>query len=396
MSKRSRLKTRKVRYSRQETLNQVSFSMRITLEYDNRLRFSLRRDGKEPPELENEPQISPMILTEAKLAELQNLIDEIRKDINQLIDRYHTLSPPEQQGYIKIIFQQCRELTAKILPSKVDKYIKKNYTQIKSLLIEANIPNIYIPWNILVHNTKKERNLEKYLTTFGFFWAEQFTLIHILENWENKQPVIGSKPQMILIKNPLLIGNEHDYFNKHAQAERVDLLGPFKSTQDLTQRLMNNTDIFHFAAHGGYKDKENIMIIDEPDDNSIEEISSSLFRRFSFQDHAFQDHAFAFFDVCHSNVPRYLLGTSSNFATVFLQQGGAACIGTWWKINPSIGGPFYQQFYHEFLNGKQVYKAFENGRRAMESLPQYNRPVDKLIRLAYEFVGNPYLRVNID
>ena len=68
MSKRSRLK-REIRYSRQETLDQASFLMRITQEHD-RLRFSLRRNGKEPPELETEPQISPMILTEATLSEL--------------------------------------------------------------------------------------------------------------------------------------------------------------------------------------------------------------------------------------------------------------------------------------------------------------------------------------
>jgi hypothetical protein len=323
---------------------------------------------------------------------LQNLIDEIRKDINQLIDgEFSGLLSSEQQERINTIFQRCRDLTVRILPSKVDEYIKKNYTQIRALFIEANIPNIYIPWNIFVHNTKKERDTEKYLTPFGFFWAEQFTLIHLLPRQAITLLLIRPKPQIVLILNPTLVGNEHDYFNNHAQAGRIDLLGPFKSKQDLTQRLMNSADIFHFAAHGGYENQENTMIIDEADDNSVEEISSSFFRRFDFQ-----DHAFSFFDVCHSNVPIYLLGTPSNLATVFLQQGGAACIGAWWKINPSIGSLFYQQFYNEFLDGKQVYEAFENGRRAMENLPQYNRPFDKLIRLTYEFVGNPYLRVKVD
>lgn len=392
MSKRSRLKAREIRYSRQETLDQASFIIRITLEYD-RLRFSFTRNGKAPPELENEPQISPMILTDVNLSELRNLINEIREDINQLIGQEFNgfLSQPEQQERVNTIFQQCRNLTAKILPRKVDEYIRNNYTQIRALFIEVDIPNIYIPWNIFAHNTRKPRDLEKYLTSFGFFWAEQFTIIHILPHRAITSPLISSKPQIVLILNPTLTGNEHDYFNKRAQAGQVDLLGPFKSIRDLTLHMMNNADIFHFAAHGRYENQENIMIIDKSDDNSIEEISSSFFRRFSFQ-----NHAFAFFDVCYSNVPVYLLGTFSNFTTVFLEQDGAACIGTCWKINPSIGGPFYQQFYHEFLNGKQIYKAFENGRKAMEDLPQYNRPVDKLVRLTYEFVGNPYLRVKVD
>ena len=187
---------------------------------------------------------------------------------------------------------------------------------------------------------------------------------------------------------------ENRYFQElHRRQWQVSLSGPLAKSAEVQMRLQaKNTQLFHFACHGGFDattpDNSMIKLADgvlQPRTDSTRVTRAGLMAA----------KPVVFLNACHSGEIGFDLTGLGGWAKTFFDCGVSAFIGSLWEINGKLAAQFAQEFYNRLwgINGfegqaQPLGQAFHEARMVIKAVDEANPTW-----LAYVLYGDPYGQV---
>lgn len=281
--------------------------------------------------------------------------------------------------------QRLREIGWGLYEDLFPPQLRQRYRQISqlqqpagslSLLIVSDEP--WIPWEMVLPHEDDLPNED--------FLCATFKLARWLDGASMPERVALRRAEVIVPKSDLnSVKVEQSYFRNTVPKTypKLDIsatwLGKLSEVKAALQG--GQTQLFHFACHGGFD-------ATRPDDSVLELTDGDLTPSQivgPLRTGIHTSRPVVFLNACHSAEASFSLTRIGGWAARFVRAGVTAFIGSLWEVNDDLAARFAVEFYTHWLAGKPFAEAGSLARAAIRAANPSNPTW-----LAYTLYGDPH------
>ena len=303
---------------------------------------------------------SDSIFSQTDFNNIKAIVDQISKDLETLtVDKV-----VEIQDLMSVI-------TENFLPKAIIDFLLKNKNSISYIAIDDDDLPFDIPFNLFFIPDYNEQG--EYITNYGFFLGEKFTISKLTEDSDMAQLQIRNIGIISSEDLPGSIREEIDIKQTFNGRQNVNIVS--LSSNDEIKRFIqqSNPECLHFCCHGNPRqeiiyNKNNSYIYFTMDE-------LNLIR--------FKTGAFIFLNICYSGYSKYDNGAIRSIARKFLSKNSKLVISSEWPINDNFGGNIGLNFYKSICRDRiaiQVIHELKNNANGLQ---------EKICAVAYTLRGDP-------